>query len=703
MDMNAQPVEIPLERNPALSGSRNIHARNDDVPRITVYVPLNESMTFCPGNRLVAGGIDSLNFSECRPIQFGSLVLEDSCITYTNLGSEGEDIVFMELCNPDIQCFDFEVSFVSSGAVTLPFSDDFSYDGPFPDSILWLSSDVFINYTLSENPLSVGVATFDGLDNFGQPYAAGTIYSDELTSRFMDVTGIGQPFMSFYVQPKGNGIKPREQDSLTLDFRDQTGRWVRVWQQEGLGNDFPINMPAPDFAFQQIELADSFIHEDFQFRFRNRSKNEGLQELWHLDYVRLGDSEETAEVFEDIAFTAVPKSVLDPYSHMPSAHFTADEVRRNVISQLYNFDQINLAMADPTISVSHDGDVLMSRTFIEPVQNWSLPPGHTSYDFDLNDGNSMNFENLQQALVDLIEPDEKYRIETLLEFSRSSEIILGDQNNEVAEITEFDNYFAYDDGSAESAIIDQGGPGVRSTILAVEYHTNVDDKLQGVQFHFPHIEGDITSQLFNLKIWIDSLDEEPEFEQELIKPYYADSFYDTLQGFTTYDLRDTGDNKIALEIPRGRFFIGWEQVDLSSVKIPVGYDINSPVGADFFYYNVGGGWINVGERGNIRRGTLLVRPVMGNEPVIPTSTTLPDLPAFTMFPNPTTGRVFINWEREDKNQWDISVHDLMGRQVYKGPYQDELDLANLRPGMYLLSLRNPNFTNQISKKLILTQ
>ena len=42
-------------------------------------------------------------------------------------------------------------------------------------------------------------------------------------------------------------------------------------------------------------------------------------------------------------------------------------------------------MNDPTFSVTLDGETLIQRTFIEPVQKWLLSPGQAMFDFDLND------------------------------------------------------------------------------------------------------------------------------------------------------------------------------------------------------------------------------------------------------------------------------------------------------------------------------
>ncbi|NND05784.1 MAG: T9SS type A sorting domain-containing protein [Saprospiraceae bacterium] len=701
----SQPLEVALRTNPSIYSNVNSHSRQVDVPQIKVYVPQGGMSTYCPSLRLIQGELDSVSYSFCKDLIFGEVIMVDSCLMYQSSGIKGQDLVCMQLCDIDGICSDFEIVFVTVGSTTVPFSDDFSYDGPYPDSNLWVTDDVFVNYTLAENPLSLGIATFDGLDDRGRPYPQGSLFSDELTSKFIDITETQDPFLSFFVQPKGNGIKPNTGDSLMLDFRNKDGEWVRVWQQEGLPRDFPINRMSPDFAFQLLSLSEEFIHPFFQFRFQNRSRNDGLKELWHLEYVRLGASAETREVFEDIAFTAPPKSVLSPYSNMPSSHFDPKEVRSNVVSAFYNFDGVPLAMSDPTVTMIYEGQTLMQRTLIEPVQNWTLERGHTGYDFELNDGGSMNVELLQEAMQNVIVSGKNQKVTALLDFSRASEIVNGNQNNQAETTATFANFFSYDDGSAESAIIDRGGPGVRSTTFAIEFHTNVEDQLQGVQFQFPHIEGNFSSQLFTLLVWTDSLDDTPEFEQKFLRPYYATEFFDTLQGFTTYDLKDSSGAKVSIPLPEGKFYIGWEQLELSGVKIPVGYDINSPEGAQFFYFNVGGNWINVDEAGSIRKGALMVRPVVGNEEVI--STPIDDFDnstgSLTLFPNPSKGVIHIRSTLARPELWQLKVFDTTGRLVKQSAFKRNVDLSSLPPGTYFLQAINRTFGHQISKKLTLLQ
>src|ERR1035437_3447726 len=66
--------------------------------------------------------------------------------------------------------------------------DDFSYAGPYPDTALWLDNEVFINRGFAKAPITLGVATFDGLNANGYPYnflasPTSSLPADSLTSK----------------------------------------------------------------------------------------------------------------------------------------------------------------------------------------------------------------------------------------------------------------------------------------------------------------------------------------------------------------------------------------------------------------------------------------------------------------------------------------------------------------------------------------
>ncbi len=696
-----QLEEVPLRRNLSMPGAQMHFQRSTTVKTLKFFVPVNDQITLCPDEALLQLQVELLIFDGFEGQGVDAFTWDEACVTYVHQGDRGTERLKLQACDSLDRCLDFVLEFVSGPVLAIPFVDDFSYQGPYPDNNLWLDADVFVNYTLAENPPTLGVATFDGLDRTGTPYGGEEGFSDALTSTFIDLSGIESGvFLSFFVQPKGVGIKPRTIDSLVIDFRADGGDWVRVWQEEGLPNSVATHHPAPAFEYYRVPIEEAFRHRHFQFRFRNRSKNLGYQEFWHIDYVRLGDEEFTRRVFRDIAFVAPPLPVLSPYSSMPHYQFTPSDLRREIVSKLTNLDQVNLTMNDPTFTVWAEGQTLLRRTFIEPVDNWLLKPGRVGFTFDMNHGGSSNYELLQDALMSLVESEEEIDVSSRLEFVRADEFPGAQRNNTTTALTRFSDYYAYDDGTAESAIRDRGTAGVPSTKLAVEFRANKPDRLQGVRLHIPHIEGSSTAQLFNLMVWIGTLDGEPDFIQRGVRVFYADNYHDTLQGFTTYDLRDADGQKIDLDIPEGPFFIGWEQVDISGNKIPIGYDLNSPEGFDFFFFNVGQGWQRAAT-GGLRRGSLMLRAVMGNEPIIATSISEPvtwrDL---VVFPNPGKGVFYFSHGQLAGVALEVRVYTLNGSLVRREQITDQIDLGLLPNGTYFIEVRHAHAGLSTTKLII---
>src|ERR1041384_1069326 len=82
----------------------------------------------------------------------------------------------------------------TASVVALPFIDDFSKPGIYADAQLWQDSGAFINSQYCDNPPTVGVATFDGIDKYGNPYdstvsSTASAVCDYLTSLPIDMSG----------------------------------------------------------------------------------------------------------------------------------------------------------------------------------------------------------------------------------------------------------------------------------------------------------------------------------------------------------------------------------------------------------------------------------------------------------------------------------------------------------------------------------
>jgi hypothetical protein len=111
--------------------------------------------------------------------------------------------------------------------LSLPFFEDFSStEGIYPSCEKWEENLVFINNTMADNPPSIGVATFDGLDANGEPYNQGASVTagtpaDTLTSQLFDLSTASRNSelkLSYYLQAQGLGDRPSIQDSIVVVY-----------------------------------------------------------------------------------------------------------------------------------------------------------------------------------------------------------------------------------------------------------------------------------------------------------------------------------------------------------------------------------------------------------------------------------------------------------------------------------------------------
>ena len=130
----------------------------------------------------------------------------------------------MTNCISDSYKFPFRVI---GDTLDLPFLDDFSYEGPYPNS-LWLDKHAFVNNHWAYQPPTVGFATMDGLDENGTPWGGGYGRADFLTSNYIDLSPYNSSsnvYLSCYVERKGYGYYPNEGDSLVVEFKKTDGEW----------------------------------------------------------------------------------------------------------------------------------------------------------------------------------------------------------------------------------------------------------------------------------------------------------------------------------------------------------------------------------------------------------------------------------------------------------------------------------------------
>jgi len=559
-----------------------VHRDNNTTTLPATNLGVEESTQICPTLNLPG------DFSSGQVIsnntQLGSAYSSADCIFYESQLFAGADTVVFEVCDNYCVCDTYLIPFnIEGDTMSLPFMDDFSYDGPYPDKENWLDRNVFVNNTMALDPVSVGVATFDGLNSGGAPRGGGFGSSDALTSAYLDLSSGSDIYLSFYLQPKGLGDAPAGNDSLVLEFKNNLGDWVEI--DSYTGND--VNIPSNTFTFFAYPISLSqYKYNGFQFRWRNFSKRTGNIDHWHLDYVRVLSNTSDSSVYPDVAFSQVPNSILKNYTSMPWWQFDNDELAASdVYSEIHLYNHFdNTLEIVPSPTQEHFIEEITSAT---PVANTQLLDGSQS---NVSMGKNVisstqianGFSSLQTGLgsfpnFTLIELDRTFTYPKLSEEPGSVPAV--SRNNTVTRKIIFDNYFSYDDNTAETGI----EASKKNTQIAVKFNANVADTLKAVQIHFPHIVVNSENQLFNLKVWIGELDDEAEYSGLLQKPLYIDSFTDSLNGFTTYVLTDaiTGE-RVPLAIPPGDFYIGWQQVSDCDIFecIAIGNDKNNPQGME---------------------------------------------------------------------------------------------------------------------------
>lgn len=552
---------------------------------------------------------------------------------------------------------------VAAEDIELPFFDDFSAPGIFPDNRKWTDDFVFINDTYTDKQLTKGVATFDAINNIGRLYetASSTGFeADLLTSQPVNLNYAANNniWLSFYYQPGGLADMPEEKDSLTLHFfAPDENKWYSVWKAVA-GNP-------KDFKAVTIKIDNSrFLKKGFRFRFINyASLSDNLSDpsivgncdQWNVDYVVLDKNREATDtIFADVAFRYPLRSLLNSHEAMPWKQFK----------------QISLQEMALTIPVHYRNNDNIVRNVTRNFEIWDV------YEDKLAESFSAGAVNIDPLTDEDFNADLTYTFDSANEdsalFKVTSWLITDDFdpkiNDTVVYYQNFNNYFAFDDGSAEGGY-GINGLGSSNAMVAFRFRSFTEDTLRAVRICFNDSYLNANQRLFDLMVWADnggvpgtilSSQEEVMVEQG-----------EAINGFYTYN------------IPKGVkvdniFYVGWKQRSESFLN--AGFDINTPHGGKLLYW-INGTWNQSGIS-----GTLMIRPITGP----PLVTSVNDIPyknrsVIHFWPNPAND--FISFDPEEvpvDGQTYISFIDLQGRELLKVPLTERVDVSTLNEGMYII-------------------
>lgn len=590
--------------------------------------------------------------------------------------------------------------------LTLPFFDDFSYPGPWPDSRLWEDRQVFVNQTFARNPKTLGTATFDAQDQLGQIYPSATDFSfqfeaDFLTSRPIRLDSVFSPtpmalteshniVLTFYYQPQGNGSAPRLKDSLVVEFLLTPGyytpdtinpgeqlwvddEWVSIWRTEGDNlESFVEQNQGNHFRRAAIPITgQEFLRQDFKFRFRNYASYPmtktidnygGNISIWNVDYITLDYGRDINDIYyNDIAFAAPPQSLLRDFTTMPWSHYMANpqaNVRPNLNVAITNLDNITHNYSYRYFVMDEGNSVVRNYS----GGTWNIAPyateGYQSYVPHATPQVVPNPFGLNLTPA----PSREFRV-----FHLVRQGTIGDDrpsNDTIMYRQRFSNYFAYDDGVPENGygLVGFNPKG------AVRFVLGHRDYLDAVQFYFnPTLNGQNIIPI-RLKVWKNLDPEEVLYESDVFVEYGP-----TLNGYVTYKL------DVPLEVS-DTIYVGWQQS--SAEFINLGYDASNNASAHIFY-NVTGEWLP-----SIYPGALMIRPVFGIDKFTSTNENTKSEEPLKVYPNPLQQN-HINLQKPHNltTSFQVLILDMTGKVAASFDNNTRLDVSHLNNGIYFLQIR----------------
>jgi hypothetical protein len=554
----------------------------------------------------------------------------------------------------------------------LPFFDDFSGGEVFPKENKWVNKLAYINTDFPVNPPSIGVATLDGLDSTGRPYfnIRPDLHGpcDTLTSQPIDISAYNSAnniYLSFFYQPQGLSFLPLGSgDSLVLQFKTSQGFWYTAWS-------------TPGFALQNFKQAivkvDSlpYFHSGFQFRFINYMSYIGGVGQWHIDYVYMERNRSVADtVYKDVALSQKPQSFLRYYQEMPYSQYAGFEATENIDSthsSLSNMDTVGR-----TVDVFNREIVDESANSIvnAPRSGLAIDPAST-VPFGFPSVTAIPIKNTDTSIY------------TVSEYLRITGANFKRDNDSFARTLTFGNYYAYDDGTAETGYGIKRGAGK----VAYKFRTNTTDTLRAISVYYFQAE-DTIKRGFTLSVWsninLNAAGETLVASKAVFYPNYTDS----INGYYTYIL----DSAIAVA---GDFYIGWTQT--SEFHLNVGWDRNYTLNNDTIpnpnlFFNTTGKWYV-----SFVPGTLMMRPHLGKD--FRVDTTVLHTPkvvnnpkgSIMVYPNPASDMLTVVCPTD--GVYNYTVADITGKTIMQGAVNatdgNSLNINSLSNGLYFLILQHP--------------
>jgi len=533
---------------------------------------------------------------------------------------------------------------------------------------LWLDNLVSINSTYPVDMPSIGVATMDAVDHYGLVYDHGstaTFSADSLTSKYINLLGSSNVYLSFMVQPGGLGDEPENQDKLVLLFKDSSGVWNEAWSSVN-----ETNLETTSFENVYTLISDTkYLHNTFQFMFVNYASLsdigkgwQGNADQWHLDYIILDQNRSNNDTYiQDVGFSTAPQTVIGSYANVPWTHYLNNtslsisskvEIHNNSLSSLSTNHQIDFGASDSPNFTDGDG----ASSSLTASQKKEVSYSLNGYTFTSTKPYSADFDIRHSLNSDLV-----------------GDII---PNNDTALIVhQFGEHYAYDDGSAEA------GYGINSYEgqFAQKYELlTTTEQLSAIDIYFNNtLTQENFNVLFHLMVWSDNNGVPGDVLAETVARYPMVS--DSLNTFLSYKLT----TPITVS---GTIYIGWKQ--LSTELLNIGLDRNTDAQAKMFY-NVSDTWKN-----SSVQGCVMIRPRFGSYSFLDAVDI--NYSTFNIYPNPLQDYFII--ENFPANA-SVKIHNNLG-QLLKVTSSAITFVQELKSATYLIQIHYADGTKSEMKKFI---
>jgi len=461
---------------------------------------------------------------------------------------------------------------------------------------------------------------------------------------------------------------------------DNDSTWNWVWGKKG--NTINVgDSIALDFKQELIAITDpAYFHEGFQFKFQSYGRLSGNYDVWHIDYVYL-DTNKT--LTDDFAFSNSPGSFLRRYTAMPFNQYfvnnatksletadtisvTANNLKKQVLSM-----EILCELSIITDTTKQLIDTILDGTYLTPNQ---CPYQQCQL-------NALPDENKLTGFNSALKLKYKFKIENDSAFT---------SNDTISGFTVLDNYYAYDDGSAEYGI----GINVPFGRAAYRFILNDTATLTEIQMYFTQLGENLNGKTFKLMVWkhidtVNAANDDTLYAKDVQIQYQG-----SINKFDSYKI----DSLIWDGIVSDTFYVGWMQYTNDILNI--GFDKNTNTNQHIFY-NVAGQWI----RYDLSEGSMMIRPVFGESGF---ATAIPEYKTINrsikIYPNPSDGVVYISAINSPSLQGWVYVYDIKGKLIVMqnllhNNNSHQIDLSGYPDGMYFLKFVGKNLN--VNKKLIL--